>query len=82
MTAGSPREQAKEPTAGNLVGLKSDVDSKKTLCGGNGLVAMELGYNYADSGSILTIAKSLVQMRVQQIQPKRLSGTLFTRTSC
>ncbi len=39
-------------TAGNAVGPRQSEDFWKSSCGGNGLVAMELGCDYRDFGSI------------------------------
>ncbi len=72
--AGRPRERKNEQTSGNLVGVEKDVDSRKTPCGGNGLVAMELGYDYGHSSSSPTMAQPMFQIQVQKIQPRRRSG--------
>ena len=42
----SCREQTIGQTAEYLGGFAQDMDFKKTSCGGNGLVAMELGYDH------------------------------------
>ncbi len=82
MTAGSPREQTNEQTAGNLVGLEENVSFRKTPCGGNDLVVMEVGCDYGGSRSVPTKTMSMFQIRVQENQPKKMSETLFTRWSC
>ena len=42
MTVGIPREETNEQTAANFFEIGQDVDFRKTLCGGNDLVALEL----------------------------------------
>ena len=55
VTAWSPGEQTNGQNAGNLVGLGKNVDSWKTSCDGNGLVAIELGCDCGGLGSIPTV---------------------------
>ncbi len=55
MTAGSPRKQTNGQTTGDIFELAKSVDLWKSLFGGSGLVAMELGCDYGDLASILAI---------------------------
>ncbi len=52
LTPGSPRKLGQ--TAGNCVAQKESVNFRKISCGDNGLVAVELGWDFRDSGSIPT----------------------------